>query len=110
MHFWLFGGMGVGGAAGLVTRLRAKLRENVISGATLHASRRAGWLGLGLQGRQELTLAGGAAVVSGVLISVLAGVGQVRMVRVLAAFTYFLGWGLITTLSLCLLVTLGGQR
>jgi hypothetical protein len=47
-------------------------------------------------------------VVLGGLVSVLAGVGQLRMIQALAAFTNFLGLGLFTSLSYCLLWTLGG--
>jgi hypothetical protein len=95
-------------AAGCITRLRAKLREKAIPGETLHASSREGWHGLRRWGRQVLTLGVRVAIVSGVLVSVLAGVGQVRIIQALATFTFFFGLGLLCSLSLCLLLTLSG--
>lgn len=108
VDLWLLGGIGVGIVCGLVTGLRAKLRERATTGEMLHVSSKKGWPGLWLRGGRDLKLVVGAAVVSGVLVSLLAGIGQPQMIKACMAFTNFLGIRLIGSLGLCLIFTLTG--
>ena len=108
ISLWLVGGLGVGATVGLIAGLVAKRREKTTPGEVLHGARREGWHTLGRRVRQELLLGSGAALVLGVLLSVLAGVGKREMIQALAGLTNSLGIGLLMALHMVLLCILGG--
>jgi hypothetical protein len=108
IHLWLLGGLGVGATAGLVARLIAQLCETTKPGEPWQGpdgdSRH--WLVLWLC--RELRLGVEVALAAGVLLSVLAGVGQLPIIQAIGRLTSFLGLGLIMTLCWLLFLTLLG--
>jgi predicted Zn-dependent protease len=66
------------------------------------------WLAFILWLRHELRLGVGAPLIVGIFVGVLAGVGQLWMIRATAGFADFLGLGLIHTLNMFLVGTPAG--
>jgi hypothetical protein len=105
---WFWGGLGVGGTAGIVAGLLKMRREPTTEDEPWPVLRREGWSEFKLRLRRVLRRGGKAALIVGVLLSALAGMGLHQMVLRIGQFAGSVGVGLITTLSLVLIWILGG--
>lgn len=103
---WLFDGLSVGAAAGLLFGLVARLKEKTQPVAARQGVEDSGWLIQSL--RQGLIIGGVAALVSGLVLGLLLGSHNLLAVGAIALLTNHLGVGLVYVVILSVMTAFVG--
>jgi hypothetical protein len=106
MGFWLCGWLGLGATAGLVAGVMANLRKRAKPVETLHGAETDVWNWLALRWRQWLIVGVVAASISSVILALLMGLGQIRIVQAIGLVCAHLGFGVVGALSFSFLIAL----